>query len=205
MLDWHRQHNADVTIATLQVDPGQAPRFGITEMDSDYRIVGFEEKPDHGNPKPSLFNPLAVSASMGVYLFKTSVLLDALTKDSEDTASSHDFGNNIIPKLLGQARVIAYDFHDLNMKAARYWRDIGTLDAYYEANMDLVAVTPEFNLYDLNWPVRTRPQQNPPAKFVFAQEGRRMGVGIDSIISSGSIISGGRVNRLRPFAGCSGQ
>ena len=104
---------------------------------------------------------------MGVYLFETSVLLEALTKDSEDAASSHDFGRDIIPKLLGSRRVIAYDFHDLNMKAARYWRDIGTIDAYYEANMDLVAVTPEFNLYDLNWPVRTRPQQNPSRQIRF--------------------------------------
>jgi glucose-1-phosphate adenylyltransferase len=195
MLDWHRERKADVTIATIQVNPAETFRFGVAEMDTGFRVIGFEEKPKHGNPKRSLFNPEACSVSMGIYLFQTPVLLEALSKDAEDASSSHDFGRDVIPRLIARARVIAYDFHDLNARAARYWRDVGTLDAYYEANMDLVSVTPEFNLYDRNWPVRTRPQQNPPAKFVFAQEGRRMGVGIDSIVSSGCIVSGGRVIR----------
>jgi len=122
-------------------------------------------------------------------------LIEALMEDAEDANSSHDFGRDVLPKWIERANVVAYDFQDLNRKTVRYWRDVGTLDAYYEANMDLVEVTPEFNLYDKNWPIRTRLLQQPPAKFVFALEGRRMGVAIDSIVSAGCIISGGRVTR----------
>jgi len=132
---------------------------------------------------------------MGIYVFNTDVLLRALREDSEDPASSHDFGKDIIPKLLRQTCVIAYNFVDMNRKEALYWRDVGEIDAYYEANMDLVAVSPEFNLYDESWPVRTAVGQQPPAKFVFAQEGRRMGVALDSIVCAGCIVSGGRVVR----------
>lgn len=136
-----------------------------------------------------------ISVSMGVYLFETDVLLKLLIADAEDTNSSHDFGKNVIPRALDQAKVVAYDFRDLNDKTARYWRDVGTLDAYYEANLDLVNVVPDFNLYDMRWPIRTRLVQQPPAKFVFAQEGRRMGIAIDSIVSPGCIVSGGRISR----------
>lgn len=195
MTEWHRVHKADVTIATLQVPPAEASRFGVAQIDPDHRITGFEEKPQHGNPTPSIFNPEMVSASMGIYVFRTSVLLQALREDADRADSSHDFGKDILPRLVDTARVIAYDFRDLNGKTARYWRDVGTIDAYYEANIDLVAVTPEFNLYSPNWPLRTTLVQAPPAKFVFAQEGRRMGVAIDSIVSPGSIVSGGRVVR----------
>ncbi|HSB17773.1 MAG TPA: glucose-1-phosphate adenylyltransferase [Bryobacteraceae bacterium] len=195
MLDWHRSHRADITVGTIQVLPEEAPRFGIAEITPDHRIVGFEEKPSHGGPQRSVFNPEMVSASMGVYVFKTPVLLNALAQDAEDPASSHDFGRDVIPRWISKARVIAYDFHDLNDKTVHYWRDVGTIEAYYEANMDLVAVIPQFNLYDSNWPIRTRLEQHPPAKFVFAQEGRRMGVAIDSIVAGGCVISGGRVIR----------
>ncbi len=195
MVEWHREQQADVTIATIQLPPEQADRFGVAEIGPDYRIHGFEEKPKHGNPVRSVFNPNMISASMGIYVFETNVLLKALVEDAEDPNSSHDFGKDVLPKLVARGRVVAYDFHDLNDKTAHYWRDVGTLDAYYEANMDLVAVTPEFNLYDQRWPVRTRLVQQPPAKFVFAQEGRRMGVAMDSIVAGGSIISGGRVVR----------
>jgi glucose-1-phosphate adenylyltransferase len=195
MLGWHCDHQADVTIATTQVAPEQATRFGVLEIDASHRIVGFEEKPQHGSPVRSVFNASMVSASMGVYLFNTEVLLQALREDADDPSSSHDFGTDVIPAWIPRARVIAYDFHDLNNKTARYWRDVGTIDSYYEANLDLVAVTPEFNLYDQHWPIRTKPLQHPPAKFVFAQEGRRMGIAIDSIVSGGCIISGGRVIR----------
>jgi len=118
-----------------------------------------------------------------------------LQDDARNPASSHDFGKDVIPGALERARVIAYDFRDINGKQARYWRDVGTIDAFYEANMDLVAVSPEFNLYDRDWPIRTRMVQAPPAKFVFAQEGRRMGVAVDSIVAAGCIVSGGRVVR----------
>lgn len=195
MRDWHAKTGADVTIATIQISPGEAERFGIAQIGDHYRVIGFEEKPKHGNPTRSVFNPDMVSASMGIYLFRTEVLLEALRRDAEDPQSAHDFGKNILPRLIDTHQVVAYDFRDLNDKRIRYWRDVGTLDAYYEANMDLVAVTPEFNLYDTRWPVRTRLLQAPPAKFVFAQEGRRVGVAIDSIVSPGCIVSGGRVVR----------
>jgi glucose-1-phosphate adenylyltransferase len=136
-----------------------------------------------------------VSASMGVYVFNTAFLLRCLMEDAGHPASSHDFGRDLLPSWFTRAKVVAYDFRDLNRKTVRYWRDVGTLDAYYDANMDLVAVEPEFNLYDREWPVRTRLAQQPPAKFVFGEEGRRMGVAIDSIVSAGCIISGARVNR----------
>jgi glucose-1-phosphate adenylyltransferase len=201
MLAWHRSKAADATIATIQVDPAEARHFGIAEIDPDYLVKGFEEKPQHGNPIRSQFDPSKVSASMGIYIFDTQVLIDELRADASDPASSHDFGKDVLPKCLGRRRIVAWDFLDMNRKASLYWRDVGTLDAYYEANMDLVAVSPEFNLYDDRWPIRTRAIQAPPAKFVFAQEGRRIGLAIDSIVSPGCIISGGRVNHsvLSPF------
>ncbi len=201
MMAWHRAKSADITLATIQISPCEANRFGVAEIEPDYRVCGFEEKPKHGNPCRSVFDPAMVSASMGIYIFDTQVLIDELVADAADSRSSHDFGKDILPRCMERRRVVAWDFHDLNAKAARYWRDVGTLGAYYEANMDLVAVTPEFNLYDQRWPIRTRPFQAPPAKFVFAQEGRRMGLAVDSIVSPGCIISGGRVNHsvLGPF------
>jgi len=195
MVDWHRRHHADITIATIQAAPEDAVRFGIADIDGDYRIHGFEEKPRHGQPVRSAFNPTMISASMGVYVFNTDVLLRLLQQDARNPDSSHDFGKDVLPAALDEVRVIAYDFRDINGKQARYWRDVGTIDAFYDANMDLVAVTPEFNLYDQRWPVRTRVAQAPPAKFVFAQEGRRMGVALDSIVCAGCIVSGGRVVR----------
>ncbi|MFY9725515.1 MAG: glucose-1-phosphate adenylyltransferase, partial [Bryobacteraceae bacterium] len=195
MLECHRQHRADITIATIQVPPEEAGRYGIAEIDADYRIVGFEEKPQHGHPKRSRFDQSMVSASMGIYVFDTEVLLRALHEDAEDATSSHDFANDVLPRQLHRWRVMAYDFRDMNAKQVRYWRDVGTLDAYYDANMDLVDVVPLFNLYDRRWPIRTALTQHPPAKFVFAQEGRRMGVAMDSIVSAGCIVSGGRVLR----------
>src|SRR5688572_23119644 len=193
MLAWHRKHDADITIATILVDPEEANRFGVMEIDANYRITGFEEKPQHDHPMRSRFDSERVSASMGIYIFKTDVLLRALHADAQNPNSSHDFGKDVIPGNLENSRVIAYDFPDINARQRLYWRDVGTLDAYYDANMDLVSVTPEFNLYDKRWPIRTKATQQPPAKFVFAQEGRRMGVAVDSIVSAGCIISGGRV------------
>jgi glucose-1-phosphate adenylyltransferase len=195
MISWHQQRHADVTIATIQIPLDEANRFGVVEIGSSYRVIGFEEKPQHGHPVPSAFNPKMISASMGIYVFNTPNLMQAVVDDAADSSSSHDFGRDILPRLIHQAHVIAYDFRDLNRKVVRYWRDVGTLDAYYDANLDLVAITPEFNLYDKEWPIRTRLVQQPPAKFVFAHEGRRMGVAMDSIVSPGCIISGGRVTR----------
>lgn len=196
MLNWHRMYDAEVTIGTLQVHPGEASRFGVVKINpATYAIQGFEEKPAHANPTPSAFDPGMVSASMGIYVFNTDVLMEVLRADAEDPNSAHDFGKNVLPAIIGQRRVVAYDFRDLNFKSVRYWRDVGTIDAYYEANLDLVSVSPEFNLYDTGWPIRTRMPQAPPAKFVFAQEGRRMGVATDSIVSPGVIVSGARIHK----------
>jgi glucose-1-phosphate adenylyltransferase len=193
LIAWHRQNAADITIATLLVPPEEAQRFGVAKIAGDYRITGFEEKPRHQKAARSRFDPAMISASMGIYVFNTDVLLRALHADALDANSTHDFARDVIPGLLETSRVIAYDFHDINAKRERYWRDVGTLDAYYDANMDLVDVTPQFNLYDNRWPIRTKVTQQPPAKFVFAQEGRRMGVAVDSVVSAGCIVSGGRV------------
>jgi glucose-1-phosphate adenylyltransferase len=195
MLDWHIERGADVTVATTQVSPSDSKRFGIVSMDSEYCIQAFEEKPSEDHAPRSRFRRDACSASMGVYLFSTPVLLEALKQDAEDVNSAHDFGQDVLPKLMGRRRVVAYDFVDENKKEMIYWRDVGTLEAYFDANMDLIAVTPEFNLYDHEWPLRTSMPPLPPAKFVFASEGQCMGLALDSIVSHGCIISGGRVAR----------
>jgi glucose-1-phosphate adenylyltransferase len=191
MLQRHIDAGAGVTVGTIEVDPAQAPRFGVAELDSQHRIVGWQEKP--ASPKPSPHHPSKCYASMGIYCFNRDLLLECSAADAKDPNSSHDFGKDVIPKLIEKGLVYAYDFVDENRKEAQYWRDIGTLEAYYEANMDLVSVSPVFNLYDASWPIRTYQRQYPPAKFVFAQEGRRMGIAVDSLVSAGSIISGGRV------------
>ncbi len=193
MLEQHVESGADVTAASLEMDPEEASgRFGVIETDSEGRIIGFQEKPIE--PKPSQFNPKKVNASMGVYLFNTHLLIPILIDDAEDARSSHDFGRDVLPKICDRYRVYAYNFIDENKKEALYWRDIGTIAAYYEANMDLVAVTPVFNFYDKGWPIHTWQLQYPPAKFVFADE-NRMGVALDSIVAGGCIVSGGRVQR----------
>lgn len=192
MCKFHKDNNADATVAVIEFDREKASGFGILEVDKDYRICGFEEKPK--NPKTIPGNPNLSLCSMGVYLFNTDVLLSNLEADAkEDTA--HDFGKNIIPRMIKSNRVYAYNFKDLNKKEAKYWRDIGTIDAYWEANIELTAVDPVFNLYDKEWPIRTFQGQHPPAKFVFAQEenGGRLGIAMDSIVCGGVIISGGRV------------
>jgi len=191
MLKQHVESGAELTIGGLEFDHPEATRFGVMELDSDWRIVGWQEKP--ADPKPSPRNPNKCHISMGIYCFNRELLIQALIADAEDPNSSHDFGKDVVPKLLDTHRVFAFNFVDENQKDAQYWRDIGTIEAYYEANMDLVAVAPVFNLYDQHWPIRTYQRQYPPAKFVFAQEGRRMGIAVDSIVSMGSIVSGGRV------------
>ena len=189
MVAQHAAAGAEITVATIQEKPEEAHRFGVAEVDGDGRIIAFEEKPERPRRSPED----TIQASMGIYLFNTSTLVQMLCRDAEDPTSTHDFGKDIIPHAVNQARVYSYNFIDENKKEALYWRDVGTLEAYYETNMDLVAVTPVFNLYDQHWPIRTYQQQYPPAKFVFAQEGRRMGIAVDSIVAPGCIISGGRV------------
>jgi glucose-1-phosphate adenylyltransferase len=191
MLTQHEDSGADVTLATIQIDPAETYRFGVVDVDHDNRVIGFLEKPQQTGLR-SPYNPEKVCGSMGVYLFNTDVLIPVLLKDAEDPDSSHDFGKDILPKMVDEYRVYAYDFVDENKKEALYWRDVGTLEAYYDANMDIVSVSPVFNLYDKDWPIRTHQRQYPPAKFVFAEAGR-MGQALDSIVSSGCIISGSAV------------
>jgi glucose-1-phosphate adenylyltransferase len=193
MLQQHVDAGADVTVGSLEVDATEAAqRFGILETDKDWRVLRFEEKPKE--PARSRIHPDKVNASMGIYIFNTKLLIPILIADAEDPTSSHDFGHDILPKTLAKYRVFAYNFEDENRQGPQYWRDVGTLDAYYEANMDLVSVSPVFNLYDNAWPLRTWQQQYPPAKFVFADP-ERMGVALDSVVASGCVISGGRVER----------
>ncbi|HWG88703.1 MAG TPA: glucose-1-phosphate adenylyltransferase [Candidatus Acidoferrales bacterium] len=191
MLDLHNAVGADVTLATILIDPSETFRFGVMDVDRHGRIIGFEEKPRVTKLR-SPYNPEMVSGSMGVYLFNTDVLLPVLLKDAEDPNSSHDFGKDILPKILDQYKLYSFNFIDENKKEALYWRDVGTLEAYYEANMDLVSVSPVFNLYDKHWPIRTHQRPYPPAKFVFGEPGRT-GMAIDSIVCPGCILSGGVV------------
>jgi glucose-1-phosphate adenylyltransferase len=191
MLSQHNETGADVTLATILIDPSESSRFGCVDVNSRMEVVGFEEKPKSTKLR-SPYHPEMVSGSMGVYLFNTDVLLPALLKDAEDPSSSHDFGHDILPKLLSEYKVFSFNFIDENRKEALYWRDVGTLEAYYEASMDLVSVNPVFNLYDSKWPIRTYQRQYPPAKFVFGEPGRT-GSAIDSIIAAGCVISGATV------------
>lgn len=192
MLQFHQAHHADATVAVIEMPRQGASAFGVVEVGAGERIVGFEEKPLV--PKSLPGQPDTACVSMGVYLFKTKALLEHLKRDAlQDT--SHDFGKDIIPEMMKTSHVCAYRFHDENNKAAKYWRDIGTIEAYYAANMDLVSVDPQLNLYDDAWPIRTYQAQNPPAKFVFAEETKegRLGHALDSIVAPGCILSGGRV------------
>jgi glucose-1-phosphate adenylyltransferase len=186
MLRFHQTTGAGATIAVIEVPSEEAHRFGVLQADEKDRITGFLEKPKNLPPGGQ------VLASMGIYIFDMEALAPALEEDAR-RPSSHDFGKDIIPALVAKTPVYAYRFYDENKKSSKYWRDIGTLDAYFEANMDLCQVNPEFNLYDPEWPLRTHQMQAPPAKFVFADEGRRCGQALDSIISAGCILSGSRI------------
>ena len=192
MYSFLQQKQADVVVGAIEYPLEQASNFGVMTVNSDAQITRWDEKPAQPTPMPN--DPSRALCSMGIYLFRTSCLRDHLLADAERD-SAHDFGKDIIPDMIGSRRVFAYNFRDENRKAVKYWRDVGTLDAYWEANMDLVSVDPLFNLYDQDWPIRTYQGQYPPAKFVFAEEaqGGRMGVALDSIVCGGCIISGGRV------------
>ncbi|MBI4716158.1 MAG: glucose-1-phosphate adenylyltransferase [Nitrospirae bacterium] len=193
MLRFHLDKGADATLAVIEIPVEESSRFGIVEVDEESRIHGFQEKPKE-NPRTIPGAPHLALGSMGVYLFNLESLVPILQEDA-GRETSHDFGKDILPAMIHTHKVVAYNFKDLNKKEAPYWRDIGTLDAYWEANMDLVSVDPIFNLYDPDWPIRTYQGQHPPAKFVFAQEseGGRLGVALDSIVCGGCIVSGGRV------------
>ena len=195
MIDFHRQNNADMTVAVVEFKKEMAGGLGVIQTDASHKVLGFEEKPT--NPKTIPEKSDMIYASMGIYLFNRDVLQEELTEDASKN-TSHDFGKDIIPQMIKKKkRVFAYNFKDENKKEALYWRDIGTLDAYYDANMDLIQVSPVFNLYDSDWLIRTYQEQFPPAKTVFAGDENpdRMGLVLDSLISGGCIVSGGRVQR----------
>jgi glucose-1-phosphate adenylyltransferase len=188
------QYEADVTVACIPMPLEDGTRFGVMGADDDGWVTRFEEKP--ANPFPIPNQPELCLASMGIYVFRRKFLLDQLCEDATDFNSQRDFGRNIIPRLIRTHRVRAFAFRDRNTKQTSYWRDVGTLDSYYEANMDLVSVDPQLNLYDGAWPIRGYSPPLPPPKFVFADEHAkppRAGKALDSLVCGGSIVSGGVV------------
>lgn len=195
MVDYHQKLKADLTVAALQVDPESAKSFGVMQVNEQNRIIGFDEKP--AVPKTIPGRPNECLASMGVYVFSARFLFEQLLKDANEIGSQRDFGKNIIPSIINSHRVFAFPFRDENRKSKAYWRDVGTIDAYYEANMDLISVDPMLNMYDQQWPIRTFQENCPPPKFVFGENNKegRVGMATDSIVCPGSVISGGRVER----------
>jgi glucose-1-phosphate adenylyltransferase len=192
MLDVHIARGASLTVGAIEVPESESRRFGVLQVDEDSRVVAFEEKP--AVPRPSRWTSGYCLGSMGIYIFDTDVLVRELVRDAEEP-TSHDFGKDVLPRLVESGeRVFAYLFWDENKKESKYWRDVGTLDAYYEASMDLIQVDPVFNLYDPEWPLRTYQPQFPPAKFVFSEDGRR-GHALESVVSMGCIVSGSEVQR----------
>jgi len=195
MVEFHKENNADITIGVVPMPVGTAGEFGIIKADSDMVVEGFQEKPKV-NPFTMPDDPSRVLVSMGIYVFNTKVLIKKLIEDAKRKTSSHDFGKDIIPRMVASGgKVIAYPFKGIMNN--EYWRDIGTLDAYYDAHMDLISVTPQFNLYDLKWPIHTVYSPYPPAKMVFSggEDGHRIGTVLDSLVCDGAIISGGKVER----------
>jgi len=200
MLAAHVRNKADLTIACINVPLDDAKAFGVIGVDNEDRVIEFQEKPNH--PKPLPDNPQQAFASMGIYVFSAAFMYEQLIFDADDSLSEHDFGKDIIPRLIDQYRVYAHRFTDSCVGAKDnnyYWRDVGTVDAYWEANMELTKVTPELNLYDRDWPIWTYQEQLPPAKFVFNNEGR-CGTATDSLVSGGCIISGSKVNQSVLFS-----
>ncbi len=197
MLAKHAESEADMTIGCLEVPLDQAKAFGVMSVDGDGRIVDFNEKPE--NPESVPGRDDVALASMGIYIFNTRFLYEQLIRDADDPSSSHDFGKDIIPAVIEHYRVFSYSFRDVQSNNQGYWRDVGTVDAFWSANMELIEVTPELNLYDRQWPIWTYQEQLPPAKFVFDDEGRR-GQAIDSMVSGGCLISGATVRRSLLFS-----
>ena len=197
MLEFHQRKEAEVTVAAIPVERRWAADFGVLDTNDESRIIGFHEKDPDAPRIPG--NPEHVYASMGNYIFSTPALIRELHTDAENELSRHDFGKDILPGMVGRSAMFAYDFQTNRIpgdppEVEPYWQDVGTIDAYYEATMDLRSVTPALNLYNRQWPLRTASYSDPPAKFTFDEEGRR-GEAIDSIVSGGCILSGGTVRR----------
>jgi len=197
MIGFHVEKEADITVGVVEVPIDRSREFGVLTVDESNRVLRFQEKPTDPAPIPG--RPDTVLASMGIYVFNPRLLERLLRADAEDPNSAHDFGRNIVPDSIDKLRVFAYPFEDVRTKAQNYWRDVGTVDAYYEANMELVQVSPELNIYDEQWPIWTYQEQLPPAKFVFDDDDRR-GAAIDSMVSGGCIISGSRVKNSLLFS-----
>ena len=197
MVQYHKDTGADLTIGALRVTPQEATEFGVMEVDANQRIIGFEEKVP--NPKTIPGDPDHCLGSMGIYVSSARFLFEQLCADANIPTSRHDFGRNIIPALIDKFKIQAFPFRDENRKSDAYWRDVGTLDAYYEANMDLINIDPLLNMYDDEWPIRTFQPNLPPPKFVFGSRGEfetgRVGHAIDSLVCAGTIVSGGLVER----------
>ncbi|MGH7922778.1 MAG: glucose-1-phosphate adenylyltransferase [Candidatus Dormibacteraceae bacterium] len=197
MLEFHKERGAGLTLAGIRVPIGDAPAFGIIDTDREGRVHSFLEKPEHPPSVPD--EPSVAYASMGIYIFTTRALVDAVAEDAAIDSSKHDIGGSIVPMLVERGEAVCYDFMQnqvpgVSGKEVGYWRDVGDLDAFYEASMDLVAPDPEFNLYNRDWPILTFAPQRPPAKFVFDEKGRR-GFATDSLVSAGAIVSGASVHR----------
>ncbi len=198
MLAFHAESGAEMTVSCLEVPLEEAANdYGVMAIDEDQRVIGFQEKPTEPEPIPG--QPDLCLASMGNYVFNTEFLYEVLIADADNPDSAHDFGRNIIPSLIDRCKVMAYPFRDPKTGARAYWRDVGNLDAFWAANMELIDVTPELNLYDEVWPILTYQEQLPPAKFVFNDDDRR-GMGVDSMVSGGCLISGAYLERTLLFS-----
>ncbi|MFA7095215.1 MAG: glucose-1-phosphate adenylyltransferase [Gammaproteobacteria bacterium] len=197
MIAHHVGHGADMTVGCIEVPLERATAFGVMSVDNDGRVRKFMEKP--ANPEPVPGRSDVALASMGIYVFNTSFLYEQLIKDADMPGSSHDFGKDIIPNAIQKYRVMAYPFRDVQSGRQAYWRDVGTVDAFWEANLELIGVTPELNLYDEDWPIWTYQEQLPPAKFVFNDDGRR-GMAVDSMVSGGCVVSGALVQHSLLFS-----
>lgn len=197
MLAEHVAQNADMTIGCIEVSIDEAKAFGVMSVDVNRRIVAFNEKPAEPTPLPGRDD--VALASMGIYIFNSSFLYEQLIKDADSPKSTHDFGHDIIPSLIKHYKVIAFPYKDVQGNDPGYWRDVGTIDAFWSANLELIGVTPELNLYDDDWPIWTHQAQLPPAKFVFDDDDRR-GMAVDSMVSGGCIISGSTVRHSVLFS-----
>jgi len=197
MIAYHVEHNADLTVGCLPVPLAEASSFGVMSVNDTGEVLEFNEKPDCPTPMPT--NQDAALASMGIYVFNAQFLKDKLIADAANQQSSHDFGKDIIPLLIQDHNVMCYPFRDAQKNTDAYWRDVGTVDAFWQANLELIGITPELNLYDGNWPIWTYQEQLPPAKFVFDDESRR-GMAVDSMVSGGCIISGAYVRHSLLFS-----
>lgn len=198
MLAAHVESDADITVGCIEVPVDEASAFGVMSVDDELRVTEFLEKPEHPKAMPGQSDKAL--ASMGIYVFSTQVLFDELTRDQKlDRESSHDFGTDIIPSVIRRLRVVAFPFRDLVQNKPAYWRDVGTIDALWQSNLELIDISPELNLYDSHWPIWTHQEQLPPAKFVFDNDDRR-GMAVDSMVAGGCIVSGAVVKHSLLFS-----